>query len=148
MVQKRVTPEEDYKRLAQNVLGQFPKIRSDSDYYKAFNSYITNVDDQATFHKMRNKSYRHFEKILKKKGIKIEKTDAKERQLQTNKLLTTGILSRQTTAEVRKEISYRYLGYVGKKVVYARRDTIKIKGKKVDRYRDKLGRFVSLRRRK
>lgn len=85
MPEKRVTPEEDYRRLAERVYNEYPQIIDRTTYEQAFKAYMLGTNKpEHVMAKMQNKSFQHLRQM--KTGIstqrRLEPKEAKHKLTQ------------------------------------------------------------------
>jgi len=169
---KRVTPEDDFRRLAERLNNEFPQITDRETFDQAFDVYMQDVDlDEEAESIMKDKAFKYLRKIKPGK-ITVKRTFgedealykiaggnvdnlAKDRQRTANivkdkkRYVKVGATKADFPGlDTKRTNAYGYLGRVKHKVVYARRERIRYGKKFVVKYRDKRGRFVSVRLKK
>lgn len=137
MVNKRITPEDDFKRLAERINSNQVKligraIVDKSDFEKAFDEYMDDVElTKSTRLKMLNRSFDFFVDKKAEIGVVIRRRRMTERQ--------DDIIEERI-----KKRDFVFPGTSGEQVVFARKDSFVFKGKKRIVFRDAKGRFVSV----
>lgn len=156
----RATTQDDSTRLAENLNIFDPSIEDRDSFDEAYISYLTGTDAldnkqlmNDTFKKLRSKkSNISNERIFKKAGGKNLKqdrlTDAKVIVKSRREFIKKGAQRVDLKGFDTKKRGNRFniLAQSGKQTVFAREDTIKMRGKTINVLRDQKGRFV--RRRK
>lgn len=126
---KRFTPEEDVDRLSERVWNwAHGNIADKEDFDAVFDDYMGEMNHKQET-KLRSEVW---EKLSGKRRLR-QKPKRRHKVRKTEK---------------RPTHKFKSVGKVKRKVVYARRDYVFIKGKKRTIFRDKQGRFVSTKRKK
>lgn len=125
---RRVTPEDDYVRLAERLWNYSAgSIKDEDTFDRAYDSYMGEFAGK--------------NKELKKKVFK------KLTESHTDVLRTRGTKKRELTRREQVELkqkkyNYDYPAYSKFRVVYARKTSVTIRGKKRVVYRDRNGRYA------
>jgi hypothetical protein len=159
---QRITLQDDVERLADTIQSQFPGIQTEQDFNRAFQMYLEETLTNGQDSDLRPKVLTEFKKrrpIIETETFKEARgRDFNRDRKKTAKRVTTSVkeykrvgaqnidLKGYDTKPRRKRGVFDVMGRVKGKVVFARIDFVKIKSKKVTKYRDKKGRFVSVKR--
>lgn len=155
MAKKRETPQEEFDRLADNLWNKYgEKIEDIDTYNEYFDKYLdiettpltSNQDGELRKEVFKSVRVKH-ESVVKEHLGEIVDDKIKPKDKRT-------IRDVEHLEDKRKKAEFTEVGivniqnpkvgeYKGEKVVYAREVTFEIKGKKITRLRDRLGRFVS-----
>ena len=133
----RRTTDQDYIRLAENIKNQYGRRISDRDSFDfAYNKYLAGekIAQQPGF---RDKVFRGYRQVSPKTSPRRERPEMR----QATKL-------QEKSEALKAGEGYIHTGQVKGKIVKARKDSVKVKGKTQVRYRNRKGQFVSIRRRR
>jgi hypothetical protein len=153
MIKKGVYPVEDMRRLAERVANNSPfEIKSRDDLEKGFelmSGHLTNNQKYILMPKLQR--YFSFDKSEKKEAEIVDKQKRKKvSQIgrKTDKAYiqveTQGVM--KTTRRGDRGQFMTFPSIIKGKIVYASKETIKVRGKGVVRFRDRRGRFASNRK--
>lgn len=160
---RRKTPEEDYDRLAERIQNEYGRYIKDKESFEV--AYEKYLDDLPEDHNLFNKDIRDkiFDKIASSKKLltkenlfreaggkdlqrdrmqdakKIVKTKKEYRQQGANRVDLEGYDTKQAF-----NARFNKAGRIHGRVVYVRQDAIKVKNRSQTVYRDRRGRFASL----
>jgi len=155
MVSKRRTPEEDFDRFFERFFNEFPFIKDRETFDKAFNEYlemgVTPEQDEIlreqTWNRIKDSSSFNLHKEADGKDL------SKDRQHEAKKVVDTVQQYKKkgaTRTDLRgfdtpkKRKNFDVVGKVAGKIVYAHSEVIQYKKGKQIKYRDRKGRFVSV----
>lgn len=170
---KRFTPEEDVNRLAERVFRDSGQNIQDKEMFDlAFNDYMSDIDmsekqdtvlRKKVFDKMRSShpeisSQSFFKKAGGKSFVKDRERTAKRvvtdikvyKKRGARKVDLQGYDTKKgRIVKLKRQVKVRFdiPGRVKERIVYVRRVVVVVQQKEILRYRDKLGRFASVRRR-
>jgi hypothetical protein len=132
---KRTTPPDDVERLAERLHSEYGREITDEDTFNnAFNDYMEELTDKQD-KELRDKTFKAF-----KKKFGIEERARAPAPAPAPAPVMPPVIAEKEAKE------YKYIGKSGVKVVYARQDKIKVKGKEQVIYRDRKGHYVSVKR--
>lgn len=153
MPSKRNTPQWEFDRFAERLLNEFPNIKTEEEFDRAFNKYfssggLTPTQRQDTIlrratkqviltdmpHLHRRAGGKDYHKDTQKKHRRITKDE--------KQYIKVGAKNIDLKNYDDKKPKFRYIGKIKNKTVYATLQTISIKGKPRAVYRDRRGRFV------
>jgi hypothetical protein len=129
MASKRVTPPEEIERLAERIHSEFKdKIDDKETFNQAFEDYleVTLTPKQKTT--LRQKTFSEYAKL---------EPDVRR------------VVKKRKKRVVRRKVPVKEFEIIGKqkgRIVFARKITIKVRGKSQTRYIDKRGRYVSIKK--
>jgi len=129
MVEKRVTPEDDYYRLAERVMNNYGDKISDAS---SFNHYLLNYIKLLP----KNHDLRKEDNVEKVQEFAVQQHFVEE----IEKIPVEKIKERK----VKKD--FDVVGFRRGRTTFAREEFVKIKNKRVVRYRDERGMFVSVKK--
>lgn len=128
-----MTPPQDYDRLVENLYRNYGKVIKDQETFnKAYNEYLSGLSPD---HPLRQSGAKKTISALYRQKYPFRITEKEYR---------AGI--RQREKRIRREGEFIFTGLISDKVVVARADAYRYKEKTRTVYRDRKGRFVSLRR--
>jgi len=160
MAKKRYTPPDDIERFAENLwnnAGGAANVKDRDSYDAFFNKYMDDTYTSAQDRTLRDKA---FNVLVKRYGVVDEKlfSDAggKNLLLDRKKTAKTVVATREEYLKKGAQRSdlagfdtaatFKRKGMIRRKVVFARADRVNVKGKWQVRYRDRKGRFVSVKK--
>jgi len=141
MARKRLTKEDDVRRLAERITNEYPDIETKEDFDRAFDLYMDGVALNYRQDKiLREKTFIESSLILSNLSddVVISSKDAKGKKPRRDE---QGVVR----LNIPNAEAFRYVGFVKARLVFCRKIKFIIKGNEVTRYIDRRGRFVSTR---